>query len=74
MSNERYKYYRLSPEEREGIKKTITQVLKEEGIELAIIPGSFIELKSFRNVDVAVYASSRKLDFDAVIKPAVKLE
>ena len=30
-------------------------------MELAIIFGSFVELESFRDVDVAVYAGSREL-------------
>jgi len=44
------------------------------GAELAIVFGSLVELESFRDVDVAVYASSRELDLDAVIKLSVELE
>ncbi|MEM2622891.1 MAG: nucleotidyltransferase domain-containing protein [Candidatus Nezhaarchaeales archaeon] len=69
MLSERYRYYRLDPKGKEVVKKVL-----EEGVELAIIFGSFVELESFRDVDLAVYAGSRDLDLDAVIKLSVKLE
>ena len=69
MLSERYRYYRLDPKGKEVVKKVL-----EEGVELAIIFGSFVELESFRDVDLAVYAGSSDLDLDAVIKLSVKLE
>lgn len=41
------------------MKEAVREVLEEGGVELAIIFGSFVELESFRDVDVAVYAGSR---------------
>jgi len=59
VSGDRYRYYRLSPEEKRALKEVIRSVLEKRGVELAIIFGSFTELESFRDVDVAVYASWR---------------
>ncbi|MEM2795373.1 MAG: nucleotidyltransferase domain-containing protein [Thermofilaceae archaeon] len=74
MPSEHYRYYRLDPKEKEAVKKAVRKVLEEGDVELAIIFGSFVELESFRDVDVAVYAGSRELDLDAVIKLSVELE
>ena len=74
MSSERYRYYRFDLKEKEAVKEAVREVLEEGGVELAIIFGSFVEMESFRDVDVAVYAGSRELDLDAVIKLSVKLE
>ena len=74
MSSERYRYYRLDLREKEAVKETVREVLEEGGVELAIIFGSFVEMEYFRDVDVAVYAGSRELDLDAVIKLSVELE
>ncbi|MEM1744126.1 MAG: nucleotidyltransferase domain-containing protein [Candidatus Nezhaarchaeales archaeon] len=74
MSSERYRYYRLDPREKGAVRGAVREVLEEGGVELAIIFGGFVEMESFRDVDVAVYAGSRELDLDAVIKLSVKLE
>ncbi|MEM2617368.1 MAG: nucleotidyltransferase domain-containing protein [Thermofilaceae archaeon] len=74
MPSERYRYYRLDPKEKEAVKKAVREVLEEGDVGLAIIFGSFVELESFRDVDVAVYVGSRRLDLDAVIKLSVELE
>ncbi|MEM0225862.1 MAG: nucleotidyltransferase domain-containing protein [Thermofilaceae archaeon] len=73
MPCDRYRYYRLSPEERRTLKEAIRSTLEGRGVELAIIFGSFIELESFRDVDVAVYARGG-LDLNDVIKLAAELE
>ncbi|MEM0376853.1 MAG: nucleotidyltransferase domain-containing protein [Thermofilum sp.] len=73
MSGDRYRYYRLSPEEKRALKEAIRSTLEGRGVELAIIFGSFTELESFRDVDVAVYARD-SLDLDDAIKLAAELE
>ncbi|MEM0079626.1 MAG: nucleotidyltransferase domain-containing protein [Candidatus Nezhaarchaeales archaeon] len=74
MSSGRYRYYRLNPKEKEVVKGTVKEILKGGGMELTIIFGNFVEMESFRDVDVAVYADSRELDLNAVIKLSVELE
>ena len=69
---EHYKYYRLSLEERELIIERIRAILKEEGVPLAILFGSFIELDAFRDVDVAVYL--RRVDPDHLLRLANRVE
>lgn len=71
---ERYRYYRFSPEEKEAVKKVIREVLEGRGVELAVVFGSFVELESFRDIDLAVYASTCRLDLNTLIKLAVELE
>ncbi|MEM1913608.1 MAG: nucleotidyltransferase domain-containing protein [Thermofilaceae archaeon] len=73
MPCDRYRYYRLSPEERRTLKEAIRSTLEGRGVELAIIFGSFIELESFRDVDVAAYARGG-LDLDDAIELAAELE
>ncbi|MEM4640232.1 MAG: nucleotidyltransferase domain-containing protein [Thermofilum sp.] len=73
MPCDRYRYYRLSPEERRTLKEAIRSTLEGRGVELAIIFGSFIELESFRDVDVAVYARGG-LDLNDAIELAAELE
>ncbi|MEM4444584.1 MAG: hypothetical protein QXJ21_04360 [Thermofilum sp.] len=73
VSGDRYRYYRLSPEEKRALKEAIRSTLEGRGVELAVIFGSFTELESFRDVDVAVYARS-SLDLDDAIKLAAELE
>ncbi|MEM0459761.1 MAG: nucleotidyltransferase domain-containing protein [Thermofilaceae archaeon] len=73
MPCDRYRYYRLSPEERRTLKEAIRSTLEGRGVELAIIFGSFIELESFRDVDVAAYARGG-LDLDDAIELAAEPE
>lgn len=46
---EHYKYYRLNLEGRELIIERIRDILEEEGVPLAILFGSFVELDAFRD-------------------------
>lgn len=68
--NSRYKYYRLSLGERKAIK----ELLKERGIVLAIVFGSFVDMDSFRDIDVAVYAGRLGMDLNLMLKLAADLE
>ncbi|MEM4030395.1 MAG: nucleotidyltransferase domain-containing protein, partial [Thermofilaceae archaeon] len=53
--------------------EAIRSTLEGRGVELAIIFGSFIELESFRDVDVAAYARGG-LDLNDAIKLAAEPE
>ena len=53
---ERARYYRLSRQEREAVIARIKAILEgEENVLLALLFGSFVELDSFRDIDIAVY-------------------
>ena len=73
MLNERFRYYRVSKEERETIIAKIKKILEEENVLLAILFGSFVELNSFRDIDVAVYVRDSD-DLDFIFKLASRLE
>jgi len=62
MRGERYKYYELSGEEREALIEAVRRVLgRDDRVLLAVIFGSFVELESFRDIDIAVYAVGMEL-------------
>ena len=62
MRGERYRYYELSGEEREALIEAVRRVLgRDDRILLAVIFGSFVELESFRDIDIAVYAVGMEL-------------
>ncbi len=62
MRGERYRYYELSGEEREALIEAVRRVLgRDDRILLAVIFGSFVELESFRDIDIAVYAIGMEL-------------
>ena len=66
----RYKYYSGN---KDNIVKTLKKVLGEEKqILLAILFGSFIELESYRDIDIAIYTF--KEDFTYYAKLSAKLE
>jgi len=61
-----YRYFRLSGEERERVLMEIRRFLEgEEEVLLAVVFGSFVELESFRDIDVAVYSLDSSLDYIA---------
>ncbi len=70
--SERYRYYRLTVEEKRRVIDGIVEVLRAYHVELAVIFGSFVELDSFRDIDVAVYKPG--LDVDDVIRLSIELE
>ncbi|MCX8204982.1 MAG: nucleotidyltransferase domain-containing protein [Candidatus Nezhaarchaeota archaeon] len=74
LLNSHYKYYRLKPEEREALIEGVRRVLEEEGVVLAIVFGSFTELDSFRDIDIAVYTERAEAGLDAISKLAARLE
>ncbi|WP_054842705.1 nucleotidyltransferase domain-containing protein [Vulcanisaeta distributa] len=70
--NEEYTYYSMSNEEKESLISRIKGVLKEYGISLGIIFGSFVDLNEFRDVDIAVYG--KDLDLNRLLSLGVRLE
>jgi len=72
MSNERYRYYRLSPREKKLLLKAMQDILEREGVTLAIVFGSFLELESFRDIDIAIYG--RCLGLKDIFRISAKLE
>jgi len=74
MDNVRgFKYYSLSGKEKNKVINLIKEVLsKEKHVLLAIIFGSFIELSSFRDIDIAVYSLNTTLNY--LVELAVKIE
>ncbi|WP_054852996.1 nucleotidyltransferase domain-containing protein [Vulcanisaeta distributa] len=61
--NEEYTYYSMSSEGgRESLISRIKGVLKEYGVSLGIIFGSFVDLNEFRDVDIAVYGKDLGLN------------
>jgi predicted nucleotidyltransferase len=67
MSSE-FRFYR----KKEGVEEKIRQVLEKEDVLLAVIFGSFVEMDSFRDVDVAVYSTNKNLKF--YLRLGVRLE
>ncbi len=73
MNIKSLKYYSLSAEEKRKVIGLIREVLsKEEQVLLAIIFGSFVELSSFRDIDIAVYSLNTTLNY--LTELAVKIE
>ena len=73
MRGERYRYYELSGEEREALIEAVRRVLgRDDRILLAVIFGSFVELESFRDIDIAVYAVGMELR--EIFKLSARLE
>ena len=70
---EKYVYHTMSSSERALVMNKIREMLQKESIRLAIIFGSFIELNSFRDIDIAVYFRD-EVSMDEMIKLANKLE
>ena len=70
---EKYVYHTMSSSERALVMNKIREMLQKESIRLAIIFGSFIELNSFRDIDIAVYFRD-EVSMDEMIKLENKLE
>jgi len=70
---DRFKYYRLSHEERSRVVEKLREALRAEGVKLAVLFGSFIEMNSFRDIDVAVYLEDPG-DLDRILELGAKLE
>ncbi len=67
-----YKYY-STPKDK--VLDKIRRVLElEEDVLLAIVFGSFVELDSYRDVDLAVYSLRRTLDYLAGLSAKLELE
>ena len=67
-----YRYYRLSPTEREGLLEKIRNILERKDVELAVVFGSFVELESFRDIDIAVHG--KNLELEDVLQMSAELE
>ena len=72
MSEERYRYYTMSEEERKNVLDRLREILAEHGVELAIVFGSFTYAEEFRDIDIAVY--SKKTTFQDLLRLGVDLE
>jgi len=68
-----YRYFRATEAEKQKILEELRRVLEAESkVLLAVVFGSFVELESFRDVDVAVYTLDTSLDY--IAKLGAKLE
>ncbi|MDK6027917.1 nucleotidyltransferase domain-containing protein [Ignisphaera sp. 4213-co] len=65
-----YKYFRGGKEEKLNILKKALE--NENRVLLAIVFGSFVELESYRDIDVAIYTTDTSLDY--LIELSIKLE
>jgi len=70
---ERFKYYRLSPEEKSRVVEKLREALRAGGVKLAVLFGSFTEMDSFRDIDIAVYLEDPG-DLDRILELGAKLE
>ncbi len=72
---ERFRFYKLSPEEKLKILEKIREELeKHEEIKLAIVYGSFLKSYPFRDIDIAVYVVTDKDLLDYKFELEEKLE
>jgi predicted nucleotidyltransferase len=69
---ERFRYYRLSRDEKEALLKKIKEFLSRYDVDLAIVFGSFVEGEVFRDIDIAIY--SHAMDMDKLLKISSELE
>ena len=67
-----YRYFERNKEE--VLKKLRLILNSEEEVLLAIVFGSFVELNSYRDVDVAIYAKSKDLEYVAKLSARLELE
>lgn len=65
-------YKQLSKKEKEKIMKSISEILKKEGIKGCVVFGSFLTRKYFRDIDIALLA--KKINEDKLLKLALSLE
>jgi predicted nucleotidyltransferase len=62
MLNDKLKYYVLSSEEKNTLLEKLKNILHSLSVELAVVFGSFVELDSFRDIDIAVYRRDTSLE------------
>ncbi|RLF17807.1 MAG: nucleotidyltransferase domain-containing protein [Thermoprotei archaeon] len=74
MFEERVRYYRLSEERKRKALVKIGRILDDERVLLGMIFGSFVELSSFRDIDVAVYAGGKEDALDFLGRLCFRLE
>ena len=68
----RYRYYRV---DKEKVLEKLKQVLvKEDKVLLAIVFGSFTRLRSYRDIDIAVYSLDDSIDYLAKLATRLELE
>ena len=73
--NLEFKYYRVKDEERNKLLERLRQeFLKQEDILFAYVHGSFIEVESFKDLDVAVWVNDPERSFEYSVNLSVKLE
>ena len=71
--SQKIRYFRLDRWRKSRVITTISDYLKDvDDIILAIIFGSFIELESFRDIDIAIYTPN--VDIDKIIWYSAELE
>ncbi|ADN49694.1 nucleotidyltransferase family protein [Vulcanisaeta distributa] len=70
--DEGYTYHSISREERESLISRIRDVLREYGVSLGIVFGSFVDLDEFRDIDIAVYG--KDIDLNKVLSLGTRLE
>ena len=69
-----YRYSRLSGEEKKRVLGEIRDALeREDKVLLTVVFGSFTELESFRDIDVAVYSLDASLDYLAKLNAELEL-
>ncbi len=68
----KYKYFR---EDKVRVLSKLQELLeREEKVLLAVIFGSFVDLESYRDIDIAVYSKDESLDFLAKLGAKLELE
>lgn len=68
----KYRYFR--GDKARILSRLRESLRREEGVLLAVAFGSFVELESFRDVDVAVYSEDESLDYIAKLSAELELE
>jgi predicted nucleotidyltransferase len=72
---ERFRFHRLSREEKERIVETLRRALEERSeVMLAVLYGSLLRETSFRDVDVAVYLKENLDPLDYQLTLSMELE
>ena len=72
MFEAKYKYHRIGAKGKAKLIEKLRRALEEEDVALAILFGSFVELSSYRDIDVAVYMG--EADLKAIARLSAKLE
>ncbi len=70
-----YRYFRMNEHEKERVLDRVRELLMhEDKVLLAIVFGSFVELESFRDIDIAVYSLDTSLDYIAKLSAELELK